>query len=70
MLPLQHVSAQEVKKSLEGLVRGGREGALEVFLPGNHLIITDSASNVARVEELVARLDQPGARRGLPRRSR
>ncbi|HHX97953.1 MAG: type II secretion system secretin GspD [Kiritimatiellia bacterium] len=61
VLPLQHVSAQEVKKSLEGLVRGGREGALEVFLPGNHLIITDSASNVARVEELVARLDQPGA---------
>ena len=25
VLPLQHVSAQEVKKSLEGLVRGGRE---------------------------------------------
>ena len=61
VLALQHVSAQEVKKSLEGLVRGGREGALEVFLPGNHLIITDTASNVVRVEALVARLDQPGA---------
>lgn len=60
LLPLQHVSAAYVKKSFEGLVRGGREGGLEVFAPGNHLIVTDTASNVARLEALVAQIDKPG----------
>ena len=49
------------KRSFEPLVRGGKEGALEVFLPGNHLIITDTAANIERLEALVAELDQPGA---------
>ncbi len=61
LIPLAHVNAGEVKKSLESLVRGGKEGALEVFLPGNHLIVTDTAANVARLESLVASLDKPGA---------
>jgi type II secretory pathway component GspD/PulD (secretin) len=55
------VNAAEVKKSFEPLVRGGKEGALEVFLPGNHLIVTDTAANVARLEALVAELDKPGS---------
>ena len=61
LIPLVNVSAGEVKKSLEPLVRGGKEGALEVFLPGNHLIVTDTAANVARLESIVASLDKPGA---------
>ncbi len=61
LIPLKNVSAADVKKSVEPLVRGGKEGALEVFLPGNHLIVTDTAANVARLEALVAELDQPGS---------
>ena len=61
LIPLKNVSAVEIKKSLEPLVRGGKEGALEVFAPGNHLIVTDTAGNVARLEALVAELDKPGA---------
>lgn len=61
LIPLKNVSAVDVKKSLESLVRGGKEGALEVFAPGNHLIVTDTAGNVARLEKLVAELDKPGA---------
>lgn len=61
LIPLKNVNAAEVKKSFEPLVRGGKEGALEVFVPGNHLIVTDTAANVARLEELVAQLDKPGA---------
>ena len=61
LIPLKNVNAAEVKKSLEPLVRGGKEGALEVFLPGNHLIVTDTAANVARLEALVAELDKPGS---------
>ena len=61
LIPLKNVNAAEVKKSFEPLVRGGKEGALEVFVPGNHLIVTDTAANVARLEELVAQLDKPGS---------
>ena len=61
LIPLKNVSAMDVKKSLEPLVRGGKEGALEVFAPGNHLIVTDTAGNVARLEKLVAELDKPGS---------
>ena len=61
LIPLKNVGAADVKKSLEPLVRGGKEGALEVFLPGNHLIVTDTAANVERLESLVAELDQPGS---------
>ena len=61
LIPLENVNAAEIKKSFEPLVRGGKEGALEVFLPSNHLIVTDTAANVARLEALVAELDKPGA---------
>ena len=61
LIPLKNVGASEVKKSFELLVRGGKEGALEVFLPGNHLIVTDTADNVARLEALVAEVDKPGS---------
>jgi general secretion pathway protein D len=61
IIPVRNVNAAEVKKSFEPLVRGGKEGALEVFLPGNHLIVTDTAANIERLEKLVAELDQPGA---------
>lgn len=61
LIQLKNVNAAEVKKSFDPLVRGGKEGALEVFLPGNRLIVTDTADNVARLEALVGELDQPGS---------
>ena len=60
LIALANVGAADVKKSVESLVRGGKEGALEVFLPGNHLIVTDTAANVERLEAIVAELDKPG----------
>ena len=61
LIALKNVGAAEVKKTLEGLVRGGKEGALEAFLPGNRLVVTDTATNVERLETLIAELDKPGA---------
>ena len=61
LIALKNVGAADVKKSFEPLVRGGKEGALEVFLPSNHLIVTDTAANVARLEKLVAEIDRPGS---------
>ncbi len=58
---LKHVGAADVKKVFEGMVRGGREGALEAFVPGNHLLVTGTATEVARIKSLAEQLDQPGA---------
>jgi len=61
LISVTNVNAAAIKKSLEPLVRGGKEGALEVFVPGNYLVVTDTADNVARLETLVAQLDKPGS---------
>ncbi len=34
-------------------------------MPGNHLIVTDTAANIARLESLVAELDKPGSGSGV-----
>lgn len=61
IIRLKNVGAADVKKVFESMVRGGKEGALEAFTPGNHLIVTATASEVMRLRELVEELDQPGA---------
>ena len=61
IIRLQHVGAADVKRVFEGMVRGGKEGALEAFVPGNHLIVTATAAEVARLKALAEQLDQPGA---------
>jgi general secretion pathway protein D len=58
---LKNVSAVEAKKALEPFVRGGSEGAISVFPPTNHLIITDTRSNITRLEKLIEEFDKSGA---------
>jgi general secretion pathway protein D len=63
VIHLEHIGASELKKTLEGMVRGGKAGAIEAFGPTNHLIITDTAENLRRIERIIASLDRPGAAR-------
>lgn len=63
VLRLEHISAMDLKKTLEPMVRGGKAGALEAFGPTNHLIITDTAESVRRIERIIAEMDKPGAAR-------
>jgi len=65
VIRLEHISAVELRKLLEPMVRGGKTGALSAFGPTNHLIITDTAESIARVEQIVAELDRPGASRAV-----
>ena len=58
---LKNVSAIEAKKALEPFVRGGSEGAVAVFAPTNHLIITDTQSNLNRLQKLIEEFDKSGA---------
>lgn len=65
IIQVQNASVLEIKKTLEPLVRGGKGGALSAFAPGNHLIITDTASTIRQVEQILAELDRPGAARDI-----
>lgn len=63
VLKLDHISAVEVKKALEPMIRGAKEGSIAAVGSTNHLIITDTADNIRRVEQIIFELDQPGASR-------
>ena len=63
VIKVQNVSAVDLRKMIEPMVRGGKNGALAAFGPTNHLIITDTAENIARIERIIAELDKPGASR-------
>jgi len=61
VISLEHVGAVELQRILAPMVRGGDSGALAAFGPTNHLIVTDTAENIRRLEQIIARLDMPGA---------
>lgn len=61
IIPIRHISAVELRRMLEPMVRGGPAGAVAVFGPTNHLIITDTADSLARIEKLIGELDQAGS---------
>ncbi|HBA83260.1 MAG TPA: type II secretion system protein GspD [Verrucomicrobia bacterium] len=63
VIAVQNVSVIELKKILDPLMRGAKTGSLAAFGTTNHLIVTDTAENVARLERILAELDKPGASR-------
>lgn len=62
---LNHVEATEAARMLEPLVRGAKSGGLAVFAPGNRLVITETASNLNRIEGILKEIDQPGSSRSI-----
>ena len=61
VLPVEHVSAAEMRDLLEAQTQ--RKGAFAVLQETNHLVFTDTADAVRRVESLVKQLDKPGMAR-------
>ena len=61
VMKLTHISAVELKRALEPMVRGAREGAVVAVGTTNHLIITDTGTNIRRFEKIIIELDKPGA---------
>ena len=61
ILRLDHVTASEMRKMLETHLQ--RKDAVSALDETNHLIVTDTAEAVARVEALVNQLDKPGMAR-------
>jgi len=60
ILRLEHVSVRELQKAIESKVGGGKTGAVAAVEETNHLIVTDTADGVRRIEKIVAEIDQPG----------
>jgi general secretion pathway protein D len=58
---LKHISAVELGRMLQPLVRGGKLGAVNAFGPTNHLIIIETASRLDRIGKLIQELDKEGA---------
>lgn len=65
VIPVSNVSVAELRRLLEPMVRGGKEGAIAAFPPSNHLIITDTANAIRELERIIAELDRPGAAKTL-----
>jgi general secretion pathway protein D len=63
VIRLDHVTAREIHKMLVSKVGGGKSGAIAAIEETNHLVITDTASSVRRIEKIVKEIDQPGEER-------
>ncbi len=61
IIHLGHVSADDMRKMLETHLQ--RKDSISVLQETNHLILTDTAATIRRVEELVSQLDVPGMAR-------
>ena len=63
IIRLNHVSAEDIKKVLENKTGSGNASSVRAIEGTNHLIVTDTASNVRRIETLVSKIDLPGLAR-------
>ena len=58
---VRHINVLELQRLLRPMVPGAEAGSLIAFGPTNHLVITDVAENIRRLEGIIAELDQEGA---------
>jgi len=63
VIRLQCVSATEMRKALESKISGGKAGAIAAIDETNHLLITDTAESIRRIEKIIAEIDKPGMAR-------
>lgn len=63
VIHLENVTAAQLKKVLEPHVRGGKQGAIAAIDETNHLLVTDTADSIKRIEKIIAEIDAPGVSR-------
>jgi general secretion pathway protein D len=63
VIRLAHVDATDLVRVLETKVMGGKAGGIGAVEDTNHLIVSETASVVRRIEQIVAEIDQPGLQR-------
>lgn len=60
---LENVRATEIQKMLAGKVGGGQTGAVAAIDETNHLLVTDTAESIRRIQKIVEEIDRPGGSR-------
>ena len=63
VIHVEHLNAADLKKLIDPMVDQGKAGALGVMEATNHLIVTDTAESIRRIELLIKELDKPGRAR-------
>lgn len=63
VIHINNLRAAEVRRLLEPMVDQGKNGALGVLETTNHLVITDTAASIRRIEQIIAQIDKPGMAR-------
>ncbi len=63
IIRLEHISAESMRKLLETRMGGKNSSSVAIIEETNHLIITDSATSIRRIEKIIAEIDRPGMAR-------
>lgn len=64
VIRLRHTSVADLRKVLDALAGREKGGGVTAVEATNHLIVTDTADNIRRLEQIIAELDRPGAGTG------
>lgn len=57
---LSHVSVGQVRQLLESRIGGGKTGSVGAIEDTNHLVVSDTAENLRRIERILQEIDRPG----------
>lgn len=63
VIHITNLNVVDLRKVLESMVAQGKTGGLGVLEATNHLIITDNADNIRRIEQIIEQIDKPGMAR-------
>ena len=61
VIRLRNASVADLRKVLDALAGREKGGGVTAVEATNHLILTDTADNIRRFEQIIAELDRPGA---------
>jgi len=61
VIRLKNTNVADLRKVIDTLVGREKSGSVAVLESSNHIILTDSADNVRRFEQLIAEIDKAGA---------
>lgn len=63
VIHVSYLNAADLRKILEPMIGEGKAGGLGILEATNHLIITDTAESIRRIEKIIEQLDKPGLAR-------
>ncbi|MBU0714113.1 MAG: type II secretion system secretin GspD [Verrucomicrobia bacterium] len=63
VIHINNLLVADVRRLLEPMVDQGKSGAMGVLETTNHLVITDTAASIRRIEQIIAQIDKPGMAR-------